>query len=92
MQGVMLHTPACARNTQGSEPLYVCRLPDQAIIVAVDPLNLALVHTVAKYLAELAPGWRLGRGHTVQWPPCIYLSAWGRSNQSHIFETDYVLG
>ncbi|CAL5222010.1 g4300 [Coccomyxa viridis] len=68
------------------------RLPDQAINVAVDPLNFALIHTVAKYLAELAPGWRLGRGRAVQWPPCITLSLLGSSNESHIFESDYVLG
>ena len=68
-----------------------CRLPGQAINVTVDPLNFALVHTVAKLLGELAPGWRLGRGRAVQWPPCVRLPA-ASKNRSRIFESDYVLG
>lgn len=92
MLAIPSHACACAFKKQGTELQHVCRLPDQAINVAVDPLNFALIHTVAKYLAELAPGWRLGRGRAVQWPPCITLSLLGSSNESHIFESDYVLG
>lgn len=68
-----------------------CRLPDQAINVTVDPLNFALVHALAKFLGELAPGWKLGRGRFVQWPPCVRLLAVG-DDRSRIFDSDYVLG
>lgn len=79
---------ACKIRVQA---LLTCRLPDQVINVRVDPLNFALVHTVAKYLDELAPGWKLGQDHTVQWPPCVNLVL-GTTNQSSVFETEHVLG
>ena len=85
-------TPSVSWLEQWHERLCLrCRLPDQAITVTVDALNFALVHTLAKFLGELAPGWRLGQGRFVQWPPCVSLAAVA-TNQPRILESAYAFG
>ena len=72
----------------------MCSLPDQRITVTMDPWNYAAVHTVSKYLHQLAPGWKLGHENTVPWFPCVTLmnSSDGANNQSVPFQTNYTLG
>ena len=82
---------ACAEI---SRPCY--RLPDQPINVTVDSSSLALIHSLTKYLNSLAPGWDLGQGYRVRWPPCVYVqttlpSADSTSNSS-IFQKNYTMG
>ena len=70
------------------------RLPAQPINVTIDPVNLAAVHALAKYLNRLAPNWELGDGYNLQWPSCVRLqnSLYGARNQSLPFETNYTFG
>ena len=84
-----------ARTTAVEHWSCLCRLPNQAINVTIDPLNFGLVHTISKYLEELAPGWKLGPGYSTQWPqwpPCVSLDMSAANNQSRHFETPYAFG
>ena len=74
--------------------LCACSLPAQPINVTIDPVNLAVVHAIAKYLTRLAPGWELGNDYIIQWPSCTHLmnSLYGHTNQSRPFETNYTFG
>ena len=72
----------------------MCRLPAQPINVTIDPVNLAVVHALAKYLDRMAPNWELGDGYTLQWPSCVHLqnSLYGAKNQSLPFERNNTFG
>ena len=73
-----------------------CRLPDQPINVTVDSSSLALIHSLTKYLNSLAPGWDLGQGYTVRWPPCVSVQTTSPSPDStsylSVFQTNYTMG
>lgn len=80
--------------TEVSRPC--CRLPDQPINVTVDSSSLALIHSLTKYLYSLAPGWDLGQGYTVRWPPCVYVHTTSPSpdptSNLSVFQTNYTMG
>ena len=82
------------RNLSGRWGQCTCRLPAQPINVTIDPVNLAVVHTLAKYLSQMASQWALGSGYTLQWPSCVHLqnSLYGAQNQSRPFEKNYTFG
>ena len=80
--------------TEVSRPC--CRLPDQPINVTVDSSSIALIHSLTKYLNSLGPGWDLGQGYTVRWPPCVHVQTTSPSpdSTSHlsVFQTNYTMG
>jgi hypothetical protein len=64
--------------------------------VTVDSSSLALIHSLTKYLNSMAPGWDLGAGYRVRWPPCIYvqttLPSSDSTNETSIFQANYTMG
>ena len=64
--------------------------------MTVDSSSLALIHSLTKYLNSLAPGWDLGQGYSVRWPPCVYVQTTSPSLDStsnpSVFQTIFTMG
>lgn len=54
----------------------------------LDQSSPALIHTVSKFLAALAPSWGAGPTYQLALPPCVALM----DSNALLYSTQYALG